>query len=183
MSIERSYKGSCFCGAVEFTVSGEPAAMGYCHCESCRHWSAGPVNAFTLWKPDAVQVTRGADNIGTYNKTPRSYRKWCKTCGGHLFTDHPEMGLIDVYAAVIPDGCYLIGAQAAAQLKTGTVKAPVFFRCSRLHQPIRLQRPARQQTDSASRVSTGFLIPRKPRYSTLSRCDRLESRSKSHRLW
>jgi hypothetical protein len=24
-------------------------------------------------------------------------------------------------------GCYLIGAQAAAQLKTGTVKAPVFF--------------------------------------------------------
>jgi hypothetical protein len=27
------------------------------------------------------------------------------------------------------------------------------------------------------------LIPRKPRYSTLSRCDRLESRSKSHRLW
>ncbi|MSU97496.1 GFA family protein [Pseudomonas mandelii] len=106
MSIERSYKGSCFCGAVEFTVSGEPAAMGYCHCESCRHWSAGPVNAFTLWKPDAVQVTRGADNIGTYNKTPRSYRKWCKTCGGHLFTDHPEMGLIDVYAAVIPDLAY-----------------------------------------------------------------------------
>ena len=103
MSIERSYQGSCFCGAVEFTVSGEPVGMGYCHCESCRHWSAGPVNAFTLWKPEAVQVTRGADNIGTYNKTPRSYRKWCKTCGGHLFTDHPEMGLIDVYAAVIPD--------------------------------------------------------------------------------
>ena len=52
------YPGSCFCGAVQFTVSGEPAAMGYCHCESCRHWSAGPVNAFTLWKTDAVRVTR-----------------------------------------------------------------------------------------------------------------------------
>lgn len=59
MNIERSYKGSCFCGAVELTVSGEPVGMGYCHCESCRHWSAGPVNAFTLWKPEAVQVTRG----------------------------------------------------------------------------------------------------------------------------
>ncbi|MCP6695535.1 GFA family protein [Pseudomonas donghuensis] len=57
--------------------------MGYCHCESCRHWSAGPVNAFTLWRPEAVQVTRGADNIGTYNKTPQSFRKWCKTCGAH----------------------------------------------------------------------------------------------------
>ena len=103
MSNAKSYSGSCFCGAVQFTVTGEPAAMGYCHCESCRHWSAGPVNAFTLWKPDAVRVTKGAENIGTYKKTDQSLRKWCKTCGGHIFTEHPGMGLTDVYAAVIPD--------------------------------------------------------------------------------
>jgi hypothetical protein len=98
-----TYKGSCFCGAVEFTVTGDPAAMGYCHCKDCRHWSAGPVNGFSLWKPDAVKVTKGEENIGTYNKTPNSYRKWCKTCGGHIFTDHPPMGLVDVYASVLPD--------------------------------------------------------------------------------
>ncbi|MEX5685862.1 GFA family protein [Pseudomonas silesiensis] len=115
MNNERSYQGSCFCGAVEFTVRGEPAAMGYCHCESCRHWSAGPVNAFTLWKPEALQVTRGADNIGTYNKTAQSYRKWCKTCGGHLFTEHPGMGLIDVYAALIPELAYLPGVHVHYQ--------------------------------------------------------------------
>lgn len=115
MNTERSYKGSCFCGAVEFIVSGEPVGMGYCHCESCRHWSAGPVNAFTLWKPEAVHVTRGADNIGTYNKTPRSDRKWCKTCGGHIFTEHPGMGLIDVYAAVIPDLAYSPGVHVHYQ--------------------------------------------------------------------
>ncbi len=103
MSNEKTYSGSCFCGAVEFTVTGAPAAMGYCHCDSCRKWSAGPINAFTLWKPDAVVVTKGADNIGTYNKTEQSYRKWCKTCGGHVFTVHPGFGLTDVYAAVIPD--------------------------------------------------------------------------------
>jgi len=103
MSTEKTFKGTCFCGAVEFTVSGEPAGMGYCHCDSCRHWSAGPVNAFTLWKPEAVQVTRGADKIGTYNKTPRSYRKWCKTCGGHLYAEHPGWGVIDVFAAILPD--------------------------------------------------------------------------------
>jgi len=75
--------------------------MGYCHCDSCRHWSAGPVNAFTLWKPDAVRITQGAELVGTYNKTPRSYRKWCKSCGGHIFTEHPGWGLTDVYAAVV----------------------------------------------------------------------------------
>jgi hypothetical protein len=103
MSSAKTYQGSCFCGAVQITVSGEPAGMGYCHCESCRSWSAGPVNAFTLWQPEAVRVTRGAENIGTYNKSETSYRKWCKTCGGHLFTEHPGLKLTDVFAAVIPD--------------------------------------------------------------------------------
>jgi hypothetical protein len=46
MSEANAYKGNCFCGAVKFEVSGQPMAMGYCHCDSCRHWSAGPVNAF-----------------------------------------------------------------------------------------------------------------------------------------
>ena len=44
MSGEKTYQGSCFCGAVEFTVTGEPAAMGFCHCESCRHRPAVHVN-------------------------------------------------------------------------------------------------------------------------------------------
>jgi hypothetical protein len=101
-----AHKGACFCGAVEVTVTGEPIAMGYCHCDSCRSWSASPVNAFTLWKPEAVRVTRGADRIGTFHKTENSYRKWCKSCGGHLFTEHPGMGVVDVYAATIPDFPY-----------------------------------------------------------------------------
>ena len=76
--------------------------MGYCHCESCRRWSASPVNAFSLWAPDAVKVTQGAELIGTYNKTPISYRKFCKACGGHVFTEHPTMQLTDVYVALLP---------------------------------------------------------------------------------
>ena len=99
----QSYKGSCFCGGVQFTVTGEPAAQGYCHCSSCRHWSAGPVNAFSLWNPESIRITKGAENIGTYHKAERSYRKFCKLCGGHLFTEHPQWNLTDVYAAAIPE--------------------------------------------------------------------------------
>jgi hypothetical protein len=76
--------------------------MGYCHCDSCRLWSAGPVNAFSLWKPEAVKITKGAGNIASFQKTEKSIRKWCKLCGGHLLTEHPLWGLVDVYAAVIP---------------------------------------------------------------------------------
>jgi hypothetical protein len=103
MSSEREYQGRCFCGAVELVVTGEPAAMGYCHCNSCRHWSASPVNAFTLWSPNAVTITRGADKLAAFQRTENSIRKWCRACGGHLLTEHPNFGLVDVYAATIPE--------------------------------------------------------------------------------
>jgi len=99
----KTYKGACFCGAVTFEATGAPEGMGYCHCTSCRSWSAAPVNAFTLWKPDSLTITAGADRIATYHKTDQSLRKYCTSCGGHLMTDHPEMGLVDVYAALLPE--------------------------------------------------------------------------------
>lgn len=98
-----TYKGQCFCGAVEIEVNGTPAGMGYCHCGDCRSWSAAPVNAFTLWAPEAIRVTKGADKIGTFHKTERSYRKFCTSCGGHLMTDHPQWKLVDIYAATLPE--------------------------------------------------------------------------------
>jgi hypothetical protein len=99
---EQSLNGGCFCGAVEIRISGTPEAMGYCHCGDCRAWAAAPINAFTLWKSENVKVTKGADKIGLYHKTPKSHRQFCRQCGGHLMTEHPHWNLIDVYAAVIP---------------------------------------------------------------------------------
>ena len=99
---QNEFEGTCFCGAVKIRVAGSPEAMGFCHCGSCRHWSAAPVNAFTLWKPHAVTVRQDAEGLSSYAKTERSIRKWCKRCGGHVLTEHPNVDLIDVYAATIP---------------------------------------------------------------------------------
>jgi hypothetical protein len=60
------------------------------------------VNAFSLWKPENVRVTGGAEHIETFSKTPASERKYCRKCGGHLMTNHPPLGLSDVYTATIP---------------------------------------------------------------------------------
>ena len=108
MSEGKNYRGRCFCGDVEFTLSGEPAAMAYCHCHSCRQWSAGLVSAFTLWPPEAFKVIRGAENISAFDKSAAqghgagtSNRKWCRNCGGHVYIDHPAMGVVDVPAVLI----------------------------------------------------------------------------------
>src|SRR5688572_12347229 len=94
--------GQCFCGAIRIELEGEPVAMGFCHCSSCRAWAAAPVNAFTLWSPDHLKVVQGADQLGEFKKTERSLRRFCKSCGGHVMTLHPHWNLVDVYTAVIP---------------------------------------------------------------------------------
>ena len=121
------YKGSCFCGAVQLEVSGDPVGQGYCHCKDCRSWSAGPVNAFSLWKPDQVRVTKGAEHVGVYHKTERSYRKFCTKCGGHLLTEHPPWNLIDVYTATIPEfkhqpGVHVHYAETVLPIRDGLPK-------------------------------------------------------------
>jgi hypothetical protein len=97
-----THVGSCFCGAVTVEVTGEPEAMGYCHCRSCRSWSGAPLVAFTLWKLEAVRVTSGAEHVATFQKTPLTQRQYCAKCGGHLMAYHPPLGLMDVLAATIP---------------------------------------------------------------------------------
>ena len=122
-----AHKGACFCGTVEIEVSGEPEAMGYCHCRSCRSWSGGPVNAFSLWKPGAVKVTKGASDIGTFTKTPVSERKYCTKCGGHVMTNHPPLGLVDVFSATIPSldfkpGVHVNYSETVLRMKDGLPK-------------------------------------------------------------
>lgn len=99
-----THRGECFCGAVQIEVSGDPDAMAYCHCNSCRSWSGSPVHASTMWKADSVRVVAGAEHIRTFHKTAQSisHRQYCSRCGGHLMISHPDFGMFDVFAATIP---------------------------------------------------------------------------------
>jgi len=60
------------------------------------------VNAFSLWKPEAVRIVAGVENVAMFQKSKLSQRQYCAKCGGHLMTTHPPLGLIDVFAATLP---------------------------------------------------------------------------------
>ena len=126
-----THVGSCFCGAVAVEATGAPEAMGYCHCRSCRSWSGGPVNAFSLWKPGAVRLIAGAEHLATFTKTPLSQRQYCRKCGGHLMADHPPLGLVDVFAATLPTLTFVPGvhvnyAETVLHMKDGLPKLKDF---------------------------------------------------------
>ena len=89
------------------------------------------MNAFTLWKPDTVRITAGADHVATFQNSKFSRRQYCDKCGGHLMTDHPTIGLVDVYAATIPTlafspGVHVNYAETVLPMRDGLPKLKDF---------------------------------------------------------
>jgi hypothetical protein len=89
------------------------------------------VNAFSLWKPDAVRVRSGTEHVAAFQKTKLSQRQYCSKCGGHLMTDHPPLGLVDVFAATIPTlafspGVHVNYAETVLPMRDGLPKLKDF---------------------------------------------------------
>jgi hypothetical protein len=89
------------------------------------------VNAFSLWRPEAVRITSGADHVATFQKTEMSQRRYCAKCGGHLMTNHPTLGLVDVFAATIPTltftpGVHVNYAETVLRMRDGLPKLKDF---------------------------------------------------------
>ena len=73
----------------------------------------------------------GPGSLATYAKTPGSERKFCTKCGGHVMTNHPGLGLVDVFAATIPTlkfapGVHVNYAETVLRMKDGLPKMKDF---------------------------------------------------------
>ena len=77
--------GSCLCGAVRFTVTGDLPPPDACHCVQCRKHS-GHCFASTDVPRSALTVT-GEEQVSWYRSSAQVRRGFCATCGSSLFFD------------------------------------------------------------------------------------------------
>jgi len=71
-------KGSCFCGAVKFTIQGKQAFSVLCHCTDCtRSRGTGPVHLLGVIPPTGIQCTEGQAFVTTHDDS----RSFCSKCG------------------------------------------------------------------------------------------------------
>ena len=73
----RLRQGGCSCGAVRFTVRGEPLKVGICHCSECRKATGAVAMAYADWPRDAFTTT---GQVQTHQG-----RSFCPFCGSRLF--------------------------------------------------------------------------------------------------
>ena len=76
--------GSCLCGAVSYSISGDAQKFYHCHCKRCRK-ATGTGHASNIIMMDVEQLEwhQGEENL-TWYKVPDAERfatNFCKTCG------------------------------------------------------------------------------------------------------
>ncbi|SEP77320.1 Uncharacterized conserved protein [Devosia sp. YR412] len=91
------HKGSCLCGAVRLSVTGDLAPPSACHCTQCRKHT-GHFEAGTDVLRSALTVV-GEDNV-TWFHTAKVRRGFCAICGSSLFFDAPHMDRIGINMGV-----------------------------------------------------------------------------------
>jgi hypothetical protein len=97
--------GGCLCGQVRYTLAGEPAFNGLCHCRNCQRYTGSSFEAVTVY-PSASVTVQG--DLKTYNDTGDSgnavYRRFCPNCGSGVIAEAKVMpNLTIVLAGTLDD--------------------------------------------------------------------------------
>ncbi|KAI0821479.1 Mss4-like protein [Irpex lacteus] len=113
-------QGSCFCGAIGYTLTSKPLLSAYCHCTNCQRLSGCPFvhtvhfpATHFSWNPrdspatslstssvvaDQVRQFSLLDSYAIANR-PHKTRFRCKTCGACVASHNTAKNTISIWGA------------------------------------------------------------------------------------
>jgi len=102
---QQTLNGSCLCGALRYSITGEPSRFYHCHCSRCRK-ATGTGHATNVFLDNGAIIWTGDQGLIKKYKVPeaeRFTRTFCSQCGGPLPAAIPEMNLVFVPAGTLDD--------------------------------------------------------------------------------
>ena len=118
--------GQCFCGAVKYTVTGEPINVRACHCRDCQRLTGSAFFVRALFPKDQVTIT---GQVAEYPSGDNVTRKFCPRCGSQLFADRKSrpdaisiaLGSFDDLDGIVPpEHIWVSDKQAWYSIPAGT---------------------------------------------------------------
>ena len=108
------HQGGCHCGAVRYTVSGEPQHVALCHCSDCRKSAGAPAVAWAAFAEGEFNLLQG--ELTTFNSSGSAMRSFCPKCGTGIAYRNDDMlpGIVDIQAATL-DNPNVLPVQAHSQ--------------------------------------------------------------------
>src|SRR5438045_7970433 len=89
--------GGCLCGAVRYSVRGDPVHVRRCHCAGCRKESGSAFTVYAVWPVEAFEMS---GEISSYDG-----RGFCPRCGSRLLdTSDPGDTLVEIRRGSLEGG-------------------------------------------------------------------------------
>ena len=99
-----SLSGSCLCGAVRYTATGEEQRFYHCHCKRCRK-ASGTGHVSNLFLNGTLDWESGEDQLTGY-KLPEAKRftnTFCRICGSRMPRVFQESGMVFIPAGSLDE--------------------------------------------------------------------------------
>jgi hypothetical protein len=104
--------GGCLCGAVRYSVRGEPVYVGLCHCADCRKESGSAFSVYAQWPVEAFELS---GEISSYDR-----RGFCARCGSRLLdltSVDPGDALIEIRLGSLDEAPFELKPEAEIWVK------------------------------------------------------------------
>lgn len=99
--------GGCQCGAVRYTITDPARETAHCWCGMCRKIHGAIMVTFSTVARNSFTVDKGADNLGRIDSSPPIHRRFCKSCGCHLFIEMDDApDLLEVATGTLDGGAH-----------------------------------------------------------------------------
>ena len=86
------FSGRCYCGAITYTASGEPAIKVQCHCRECQYVAGGSANVTIGMPADGFKYTKGKPaSFKRPDLENGVTREFCGNCGTQILSQAPGL--------------------------------------------------------------------------------------------
>ncbi|CAE7308527.1 unnamed protein product [Symbiodinium natans] len=94
--VTQAFHGSCLCGSVFVSISGEPKTTAFCHCLVCRSWTGSSGHFAVVFDEDLVQIS------GELISTRHGHRN-CARCLACITSRHSAAapGFLEVCGGIL----------------------------------------------------------------------------------
>lgn len=76
--------GSCLCGNVKYSISGNIGNIEHCHCRTCRKAHASAFSSVAAVRDADFKIT-GGEWLSSYESSKGKIRYFCSTCGTQIY--------------------------------------------------------------------------------------------------
>ncbi|MCB1534663.1 MAG: GFA family protein [Rhodoblastus sp.] len=98
-----AFQGSCLCSAIRYEISGLDTPIGHCHCSTCRKAHASSFTSTARVSRDNFKFTAGGDQLRGFESSPGKFRRFCGTCGSHIYAEWVDQPQIILRVATLDE--------------------------------------------------------------------------------